>query len=107
MSGPHEAVLQVALKEDYKENLDDLKERFRKNMKEKMPDFSISFEPIELTDKILSQGSPTPIEVKVSGKNKKLNVEYANKMVAKLQQIAYLRDVQIGQSVNILPSISI
>ncbi len=106
MSGPHEAVLQVALKEDYKENLDDLKERFRKNMKEKMPDFSISFEPIELTDKILSQGSPTPIEVKVSGKNKKLNLEYANKMVARLQQIAYLRDVQIGQSVK-YPAINI
>ncbi len=106
MSGPHEAVLQVALKEDYKENLDDLKERFRKNMKEQMPDFSISFEPIELTDKILSQGSPTPIEVKVSGKNKKLNLEYANKMVARLQQIAYLRDVQIGQSVK-YPAINI
>ena len=106
MSGPHEAVLQVALKEAYKENLDDLKERFRKNMKEQMPDFSISFEPIELTDKILSQGSPTPIEVKVSGKNKKLNVEYANKMVARLQQIAYLRDVQIGQSVK-YPAINI
>lgn len=106
MSGPHEAVLQVALKEDYKENLDDLKERFRKNMKDQMPDFSISFEPIELTDKILSQGSPTPIEVKVSGKNKKLNLEYANKMVARLQQIAYLRDVQIGQSVK-YPAINI
>ncbi|MEO5594216.1 MAG: efflux RND transporter permease subunit [Chitinophagaceae bacterium] len=106
MSGPHEAVLQVALKEDYKENLDDLKERFRKNMKEKLPDFTISFEPIELTDKILSQGSPTPIEVKVSGKNKKLNVEYANKMVAKLEQIAYLRDVQIGQSIK-YPAINI
>ena len=106
MSGPHEAVLQVALKEGYKENLDDLKERFRKNMKETMPGFSISFEPIELTDKILSQGSPTPIEVKVIGKNKKLNVEYANKMVAKLQQITYLRDVQIGQSVK-YPAINI
>jgi multidrug efflux pump subunit AcrB len=106
MSGSHEAVLQVALKEDYKENLDDVKERFRNIMKEKLPDFVVSFEPIQLTDKILSQGSPTPIEVKVSGKNKKLNVEYANKMVAKLQQIAYLRDVQIGQSVQ-YPAINI
>ncbi|MFT3932366.1 MAG: efflux RND transporter permease subunit [Chitinophagaceae bacterium] len=106
MSGPHEAVLQVALKEDYKVNLDELKEKFRKNMKEKIPDFAVSFEPIELTDKILSQGSPTPIEVKISGKNKKLNVEYANKMVEKLKQIAYLRDVQIGQSVS-YPAINI
>ena len=106
MSGSHEAVLQVALKEDYNENLDDVKERFRRIMKEKLPDFIVSFEPIQLTDKILSQGSPTPIEVKVSGKNKKLNVEYANKMVAKLKQIAYLRDVQIAQSVQ-YPAINI
>jgi len=106
MSGPHEAVLQVALKEGYKVNLDELKERYRKNMKEKVPDFSLSFEPIELTDKILSQGSPTPIEVKISGKNKKLNLEYARKMVARLKDIEYLRDVQIGQSVQ-YPAINI
>lgn len=106
MSGPQEAVLQVALREGYRVNLDDLKENFRKNMKEKLPDFSVSFEPIELTDKILSQGSPTPIEVKVSGKNKKLNVAYANKIVEKLKQIDYLRDVMIGQSVN-YPAIDI
>ncbi|MDE3248556.1 MAG: efflux RND transporter permease subunit [Bacteroidota bacterium] len=106
MSGPQEAVLQIALKENYKVNLDDLKERYRKAVTEKVPDFSLSFEPIELTDKILSQGSPTPVEVKISGKNKKLNLEYANKMVAKLKEISYLRDVQIGQSVN-YPTIDI
>ena len=33
MSGPQEAVLQVALKEDYKEKLDALKERFREKIK--------------------------------------------------------------------------
>ena len=31
---------------------------------------NLSFEPIELTDKILSQGSPTPIEVAFTGKTK-------------------------------------
>ena len=52
MSGPHEAVLQVAMKEGYTENLDDLKERYRKKMQEAEPDFKLSFEPIELTDKM-------------------------------------------------------
>ena len=98
MSGPHEAVLQVAMKEGYKENLDDLKERYRKKMQEAEPDFKLSFEPIELTDKILSQGSPTPIEVKLISKNKKQNIAYAHKLIEKLQQIPYLRDVQIAQS---------
>ena len=68
MSGPQEAVLQVALKETYKEKLDDLKERFRHQMKANMPDVRLSFEPIELTDKVLSQGSPTPIEVRINRK---------------------------------------
>ena len=86
MSGPQEAVLQVALKEDYKENLDDLKERFRQKMKAAMPDVKLSFEPIELTDKVFSQGSPTPIEVRIIGKDKKLNEQYANKVIEKLKR---------------------
>ncbi|HSB94691.1 MAG TPA: efflux RND transporter permease subunit [Flavitalea sp.] len=100
MSGPQEAVLQVALKESYEEKLDVLKERFRHKMKEAMPDVRLSFEPIELTDKVLSQGSPTPIEVRISGKDKKLNEQYANKVIQKLNEITYLRDVQLAQPVK-------
>jgi multidrug efflux pump subunit AcrB len=106
MSGPQESVLQVALKDNYRESLDAVKERFRNKMKEAMPNMRVSFEPIELTDKILSQGSPTPIEVRVLGKDKKLNEEYANKVIDKLQQISYLRDVQLSQPVN-YPAINI
>jgi multidrug efflux pump subunit AcrB len=106
MAGPQEAVMQVSLTEDYKVNLDDLKEKFRDSIAQRMPGIRISFEPIELTDKILSQGSPTPIEVALSGKNKKQNQEYAFKVMDKLKQIKYLRDVQIGQSFN-YPSLDI
>jgi len=106
MAGPQEAVMQVSLTEDYKVNLDDLKEKFRDSIAQKMPGIKISFEPIELTDKILSQGSPTPIEVTLAGKNKKQNQEYAFKILDKLKQIKYLRDAQIGQSFN-YPSLDI
>ena len=106
MAGPHEAVLQVQLKEDFKTNLEELQDKFRDKIRSDMPDVKLSFEPIQLTDKILSQGSPTPIEVKVTGKNKQLNEEYANKLIEKLHQIPYLRDVQIGQSTK-YPSINI
>lgn len=106
MAGPHEAVLQVALKEGYKTNLDQLKDKIREKAKAIDTSMALSFEPIELTDKILSQGSPTPIEVRFSGRNKKLNEEYAAKLVDKLKKISYLRDVQIGQSIK-YPSINI
>ncbi|WP_428665158.1 efflux RND transporter permease subunit [Runella sp.] len=106
MAGPQEAVLQVALSEHYKVNLDELKENIRKRIAQKIPDIKLSFEPIELTDKILSQGSPTPIEVRLSGRNKKTNEAYAQKVIDKLKEINYLRDVQLGQS-NKYPSINI
>jgi multidrug efflux pump subunit AcrB len=106
MAGPQEAVLQVNLREGYKVNLDDLKERFRHGVKKVLPSVQMSFEPIELTDKILSQGSPTPIEVAIAGKNKPQNVVYAFKVLDKLKKIDYLRDVQVGQSFR-YPSIDI
>ena len=106
MSGPQEAVLQVQLKEDFKVDLEELKEDFRKRIKATMPDLKLSFEPIELTDKILSQGSPTPIEIRLAGRSKKTNEEFAKKLIAKLSEISYLRDVQLGQPIK-YPAISI
>lgn len=106
MSGPQEAVIQIALSEDYKTNLDELKEKIRHKLGQDIPGVQLSFEPIELTDKILSQGSPTPVEVRISGRDKKLNEEYAEKIRVKMAQISYLRDVQQGQSVK-YPAINI
>ena len=106
MAGPQEAVMQVALDEHYKTNLDDLKEKIRARVATRMPDVRLSFEPIELTDKILSQGSPTPVEVRFSGRIKKNNELYAAKLMEKLRQIPYLRDIQLGQS-NKYPAINI
>jgi len=106
MAGPQEGVLQVSLKEDYKVNMDDLKERFRRSLAQDLPWMKVSFEPIELTDKILSQGSPTPIEIKLIGKNKKQNEAFAQKVIDQLKQIPYLRDVQLDQAIH-YPSLNI
>ncbi|MET0242353.1 MAG: efflux RND transporter permease subunit [Flavitalea sp.] len=98
MSGPQDAVLQVSMKHGFHEKIDALKERYRKKLTEVMPEVRLSFEPIELTDKILSQGSPTPVEVRLSGRNKQQNEQYANKLIAELKKVDYLRDIQIAQS---------
>jgi multidrug efflux pump subunit AcrB len=98
-SGPHEAVFQIGLK-DYHVDMDVFKDEFRKRIKKILPDVTVSFEPIELTDKVLSQGSPTPIEIRIAGKNKKRNEAYANKLIKKLNKIDYLRDVQIAQPIK-------
>jgi multidrug efflux pump subunit AcrB len=106
MAGPQEAVLEVGLRPGFKTDLDALKEKIRRRVSDSIPDVRLSFEPIELTDKILSQGSPTPIEVRFSGRDKKLNELYAQKLIDKLNQIPYLRDVQLGQS-NKYPAINL
>lgn len=98
-AGPHEALMQVALKE-FNGNSDEFKDELRKYYKEKMPDLQISFEPIELTEKILSQGANNPVEIRISGMMKKMNRMYAEKLLTQLKEIEYMRDQQIPQSMN-------
>lgn len=100
-TGTHEAVLQVNLDEHYKVNMDELKDALRKNIAHQLPDLRITFEPIDMTEKIMSQGAATPIEVRVAGKDMASIEGYANKVVDKLRKISYLRDVQIVQPLKI------
>jgi multidrug efflux pump subunit AcrB len=96
-SGPHEAVLQVSLTENYHVKMDALKEKLRARIYEELPDLKVSFEPIELVDKIMSQGSPTPIEVTVAAKDIKEAGRFAEKIRSNMQKISFLKDVQIAQ----------
>lgn len=96
-TGTHEAVVQVNLDRHYHVNMDELKETLRKNISHSLPELRISFEPIDLTEKIMSQGASTPIEVRVSGREIKDIEDYSNKIVTKLKSISFLRDVQIAQ----------
>lgn len=105
-TGTHEAVLQVNLDEDYKVNMDELKDALRKNISYKLPDLRITFEPIDMTEKIMSQGAATPIEIRVAGKDMDQIESYANKVLTKLKKIDYLRDIQIAQPLHI-PVVSI
>ena len=98
-AGPHEALMQVALKK-FNGNSDELKDQIRAHIKEKIPELKLSFEPIDLTEKILSQGVNTPIEIRISGMMKKMNAMTANKLLVELKKLDYLRDQQIPQSMN-------
>ncbi len=96
-SGPHEAVLQVSLREDFPVRMDALKERLRERISKELPKLKISFEPIELVDKIMSQGASTPIEVSVAAKDIKEAGKFAKKIKAEMSRIGFLRDIQIAQ----------
>ncbi len=105
-SGTHEALIQVNLDEAYDGKMEDLKEALRKNIRTAFPDIRISFEPIELTEKIMAQGASTPIEVRIAGKSMTDIKNYSAKLLEKLQAISFLRDVQIAQPLH-FPSIRI
>jgi len=105
-SGTHESVIQVNLADKYKVKIEELKETLRRNILAVYPQVKLSFEPIELTEKIMAQGASTPIEVRVAGKNMGDIESYSEKLVDALQKAPFLRDVQIAQPLR-LPTVEI
>jgi multidrug efflux pump subunit AcrB len=100
MSASNEIVMQVDLKPDYKVDIEDVKETYRNALHKAMPGITISYEPIDLTDKIMSQGSTTPVEIAVMGKDLNQSTQFAAKLESGLKQIPYLRDVQIKEQLK-------
>lgn len=97
-NGTHQSVLQVSVnKEIFSGSMEDLKEKIRKKIAEKHPEAQINFEPMELTEKIIGQGSMTPIEIKVGSPNLKLAASHAKKIEEKLKSNDFLRDVRIAE----------
>jgi multidrug efflux pump subunit AcrB len=105
-SGTQESVIQVNLDEGYKIKMEELKEAIRNHLHGLYPGLLISFEPIELTEKIMAQGASTPIEVRVAGKSMTDIRNYALALAEKLKEIDFLRDVQIAQPLN-MPTLQI
>ena len=98
--GSEEGVLQVQLKPRSGVAIEPLKARLRKVFAEQMPDVSFSFEPSDIVSQVMSLGSPTPIEVAVSGPTLATNREFATRVLERLAKIPALRDVQFGQALD-------
>lgn len=98
--GPEEAILWVALKHGSGINIDRLKEELRQELAKQMPDVRTSFEPADIVNEVMSFGSPTPIDISVSGSNFADNLVFAEKLRQKLATIPALRDLQFSQSLT-------
>ena len=98
--GPEEGVVQVQLNESAPIRIEELKERLRRKFTEQMPEVSFSFEPSDIVSRVMSLGSPTPIEVAVSGPNLAASRSFAQTIKDRLQRLPALRDVQFGQSLD-------
>ena len=71
-----------------------------------MPAVKCSFEPADIVSDVMSFGSPTPVEVAVSGPNFDESKAYAEKVRAELEAIPTLRDVRYGQALD-YPTMSV
>ncbi len=106
MSGSHEAVITIALKSGSGIRVEELKERLRKKLPETLPGVLFSFEAGDVVTKIMNFGSPTPIEVAVSGPNLTANRAFADKLLGEMKKIGSLRDLQFDQALD-YPSLDI
>ena len=99
-SGPHEAVLLVSLSPGRAVSIDRLQEALRARVEEIAPGASFSFEAADLVNQVMSFGSPTPIEVAVTGANLTTSRAYADTLRAEMATIPSLRDLQFGQALD-------
>ncbi len=99
-SGPHEAVMLVALKPEAALHGEDLKERLRQRLAKDLPNVEVSFEAGDIISQVMSFGSATPIEVALQGPNLADNRAFAEKVRVELAKISNLRDLQYGQPFN-------
>src|SRR5262249_35169135 len=96
--GPEEAVLRIALKPESGVRVEELKQRLRTELPKKLSEWlaeslrgqglskeqiaervaalRFSFEPADIVNEVMSFGSPTPVEVVVSGPNLDQNRAY-------------------------------
>jgi multidrug efflux pump subunit AcrB len=98
--GSEEGVMQVQLKPGTAVRIEELKERLRNLFAQKLPGVTFSFEPSDIVSRVMSLGSPTPIEIAISGQNLATDRAFAEKIKDALQSIPSLRDLQFGQALD-------
>ena len=105
-SGPHEAVVNIALKPGSGINIASFEERLRGVLPHKFPGCSFSFEPGDIVSQIMNFGAPTPVEVAIEGPDFASMRSYAESLKAQMDKIDQLRDLKFEQTLS-YPSVDV
>ncbi|HEY1085007.1 MAG TPA: efflux RND transporter permease subunit, partial [Prosthecobacter sp.] len=97
--GPEEGWLAVQMKPGAM-GVDQIQEKLREILHKELPEVRLSFEPQDIVSRVMSFGSATPLEIAVSGPSLPASKEHAEKILARLQKLPFLRDVQIAQTLD-------
>lgn len=94
--GTQDCDLTIALKND-KSPVWEYRDTLRKGLSERYPGTEFTFQPADLTARILNFGSLSPIDVQINGPDLYANHAFARKLAGKLRQIPGSSDVVVQQ----------
>ena len=97
--GSQDCDLTILLK-DEKSPVWDYRRILRKGLTERYPGTEFTFQPSDLTAKILNFGAPAPIDVQINGPDIYPNYEFARKLAGKFRDIPGAADVVIQQTMR-------
>jgi len=97
--GSQDCDLTILLK-DEKSPVWEYRRILRKGLIERYPGTEFTFQPSDLTAKILNFGAPAPIDVQINGPDVYPNYEYARKLLGKFREIPGAADVVIQQTMR-------
>jgi len=97
--GSQDCDLTILLKNE-KSPVWDFRRILRRGLADRYPGTEFTFQPSDLTAKILNFGAPAPIDVQVNGPDMYPNYEFARKLVGKFRDIPGAVDVVIQQTMR-------
>ncbi len=97
--GSQDCDLTILLKNE-KSPVWDYRRILRKGLTERYPGTEFTFQPSDLTAKILNFGAPAPIDVQINGPDMYPNYEFARKLAGKFREIPGAVDVVIQQTMR-------
>ena len=97
--GTQDCDLTITLKNE-KSPVWDYRRILRKGLRARYPGTEFTFQPADLTSKILNFGSPSPIDVQIKGMDMRANYEFARKLAGTLRRIPGASDVVIQQTMR-------
>jgi multidrug efflux pump subunit AcrB len=97
--GSQDCDLTILLNND-KSPVWDFRRILRKGLKERYPGTEFTFQPSDLTAKILNFGAPAPIDVQINGPDIYANYAFARKLAGELRRVPGAVDVVIQQTMR-------
>lgn len=97
--GPQDGDMLITLEEGH-EPTEGYVNQLRRELPRRFPGTQFAFLPADITSQILNFGSPSPIDVQISGKNAAVSREFAHKLMVKLAKVPGLADLRIQQPQN-------